>query len=92
MWSGNRSLFCLLEAIVKVTKIIIFIAISLICAPFFKVVKVVTESIVFIVGLVGVLCLRLIYIFKVVCVFLRWLFGDSVGLGLKWEFGLGGLC
>jgi fatty acid desaturase len=82
----------LLEAIVKVTKIIILISICLICAPFFKVVKIVTESIIFIVGLVGVLCLQLVYIFKVVCVFLCWLFGGNVDLGLKWEFGLGGLC
>jgi hypothetical protein len=83
----------LLEAIVKVTEIVILISICLICASFFKIVKVVTESIIVIVCLVGVLCLRLVYIFfKVVCVFLCWLFGGSVGLGLKWEVELGGLC
>jgi hypothetical protein len=79
----------LLEAIVKVTKVIIFVSICLVCATFFKIVKVVTESIIVVVGLVVVLCLRLVEIVKVVCVFLCWC--DSVGLGMEWEIGLGGL-
>jgi len=80
-----------LEAIVKVAKVIILVPICLICAAFFKIVKVVTESIVVIVGLVCVFCLRLVEIIKVVCVFLCWLMRGSVGLGLEWEFGVGGL-
>jgi hypothetical protein len=82
----------LLEAIVEVTKVIIPVSICLVCATLFKIVKVVAESIVIVVaGLVCVLCLRLVEIVKVVCVFLCWLYCDSVGLGLEWEFGVGGL-
>jgi hypothetical protein len=75
-----------LEAVVKVTKVIILISICLICATFFKVVKVVTESIIIVVGMMVVLCLWLVEIVKVVCVFLCWLYDGSVGLGLEGEF------
>ena len=81
----------MLEAIVKVTKVIILVSFCLVCATFFKIIKVVTESIIVIVGLVVVLCLRLVEVVKVVCVFLCLLYGGSVGLGLEWEFGWGGL-